>query len=249
MNIPALIKFTNLNRPGRHSFTAFDSRARLFQHLADPLTVDQHRAVLTAPIDYVINTYGYRTGEFQHTDWSNSIVVFGDSFVFGEGINQADSFVDLIGTALGIPTVNLGIAGCSNQLALLNSLALLADGLVPKAVILYVTGTARHLQIENDKPYNYGPWREGDYFYKKWLTGGNGEVYGAAAARAVGAIWSTRCPTVVCQSHPWIDHDDHVFALAQPVDLARDLAHAGAATHRIWAESLADQLAAKGLVE
>jgi len=42
----------------------------------------------TNPVNYTVNSQGYRTEEFEKIDWAQSVVIFGCSTVFGTGVSD-----------------------------------------------------------------------------------------------------------------------------------------------------------------
>lgn len=97
-------------------------------------------------ISYTINSYGYRTKEFKEIDWKNSVVIFGCSFVFGEGVNDNETISSYLEDILQCPVVNMGVGGSSNQLIFHNSIAILEKFSPPKRIIFCWTSLLRYLR-------------------------------------------------------------------------------------------------------
>jgi hypothetical protein len=73
------------------------------------------------PIEYSLNSQGYRAPEFNTVDWINSIVIFGCSNVFGIGLHQHDTVSAQLSRMVNRPVVNMGFGGSSIEVALYNS--------------------------------------------------------------------------------------------------------------------------------
>jgi hypothetical protein len=66
-------------------------------------------------IRYRIGTEGYRTPTFKEEHDGPRIVVIGDSFTFGEGVKEKDTFPRLLQESLGIETINLSMQGLNTR--------------------------------------------------------------------------------------------------------------------------------------
>lgn len=84
---------------------------------------------------YNINSENYRTQEFDKIDWANSIVIFGCSHVFGQGLDESDTLSSNIQKLTGINTVNMGVCGSSMMFSMGNQAILRTYYPKPKAVI------------------------------------------------------------------------------------------------------------------
>jgi hypothetical protein len=113
---------------------------------------------------YDINSYGYRTKEFEKIEWEKSVVLFGCSLVFGEGVNENETISSYLENIIGYPVINIGIGGSSNQLIFHNSLALLEKFKKPKKVIFCWTSFLRYLKYNTFNDVELmGEW---SYLYK-----------------------------------------------------------------------------------
>ncbi len=95
-------------------------------------------------VNYTLNSYGYRTNEFKDIDWKNSIVLFGCSHMFGEGVDDNDTISANLERLMGVPIINMGMSGTSIQFALHNSLMLYKKYGPPRAVLYGLTGLTRY---------------------------------------------------------------------------------------------------------
>jgi len=112
----------------------------------------------TKTVEYNINSAGYRTKEFDKINWAKSIVVFGDSCVFGVGLPEEDTLCYKIQKALNIPVVNLGAAGSSSLYTLHNAALLSESYPTPRAIVSLWTSPYRLPYYTNDRVMNCGNW-------------------------------------------------------------------------------------------
>lgn len=87
------------------------------------------------PINYGVNSLGYRCPEFESIDWENSYVMLGGSDVFGEGLEDNQVMTYHLEKMLGEPVINLAFAAASNQHIVL-TMAMLARFHTPKKWIV-----------------------------------------------------------------------------------------------------------------
>ena len=98
---------------------------------------------------YTINSHGYRVNkEFNEIDWKNSIVVFGCSMVFGQGVSDDETLPYFIGKLFNREVINLGVPSCSNEFILDNAIRMKKKYGTPYAMIMMWT-------LSNRIPY-YG---------------------------------------------------------------------------------------------
>ena len=83
------------------------------------------------PINYKVNSYGYRCSEFDAIKWEDSYVLLGASNIFGEGVLQDETISYYLEKMLGKPVIKLGFAAASNQHVLL-TMSMLAKKQKPK---------------------------------------------------------------------------------------------------------------------
>lgn len=112
----------------------------------------------TKDFNYVINSAGYRTKEFNDINWSKSIIVFGDSSVFGVGLPNEDTVSEQIQRETNIPVINLGAPGSSSLYTLHNSVLLSESYPTPKAVVSLWTSPYRLPYYTEDRVMHCGNW-------------------------------------------------------------------------------------------
>lgn len=118
----------------------------------------------TATVKYTINSYGYRTKEFDDIDWQDSIVILGCSTVFGLGVSDENTISYHLSKLFNKDVINLGVVGCSNQFILDLSLVLKKKYGIPYGIIFMWTGTSRFPYYSFERLNHIGIWN---------ATGGN----------------------------------------------------------------------------
>lgn len=74
---------------------------------------EEDRSIPYKHFEYEINDLGFRN-PFPE-DIVDCIGVFGCSFTFAEGVANQDAFYSIVGQQTGLPILNLGMIGCTNQ--------------------------------------------------------------------------------------------------------------------------------------
>lgn len=97
----------------------------------------------TQPVDYRLNSEGYRAPEWKDCNWSESLVLFGCSWAFGIGVGEDQTLAHYLSGLRSQPVINVSQGGSSirwscDQLALM-----LSRGLRPGAVAVVWTETTR----------------------------------------------------------------------------------------------------------
>jgi hypothetical protein len=189
-------------------------------------------------IVYKLNSQNYRAPEWSDVDWSNSIVMFGCSQVFGVGVDEDQTLSYYLSQLLNKPVINLGIPGGSSMALWINTEKLLKHRINPLAVIYNWPSANRTAElIDNKKNLNAGPWILNcpqPRFGKEWvLHPTHGFEYAKYALMSVQRSWS--CP----QLHYCWDLDTARFLglprMANKLDQARDCLHDGPETLKSYA--------------
>lgn len=111
------------------------------------------------PIKYTLNGQNYRCKPFTKINWSKSIVIFGCSNTFGDGVDDGDTISARLQELTGCDVINLGAPGSSQQFSLYNMLMLKKRKIKPKAIIHIWTDSMRLFYINNDFRHCYvGHW-------------------------------------------------------------------------------------------
>jgi len=106
------------------------------------------------------NSLNYRTKEFDNIDWSNSVVIFGCSNVFGRGLTDEETISFHLEKLLGRPVINMGVCGSSINYSVFNQVVLSEKCPAPYTVVNLWTSISRLLYFLDDAPKHIGPWNE-----------------------------------------------------------------------------------------
>lgn len=93
-------------------------------------------------INYDFNEYGYR-GQWTNNDLDDSIWCFGDSQTLGMGLDEQDSWVSKLERITNIKTINLGIAGASNDTIARTLASAVRHGPNPRAICVLLAAPNR----------------------------------------------------------------------------------------------------------
>lgn len=194
------------------------------------------------PVRYTLNSWGYRTKEFKNIDWANSVVLFGDSFVFGVGVDDRETISYQLEQIIGRPVINMGVGGTSMCYSLNNS-SILRDGYpTPKAVVHLWTNYDRTTFYRKRSLISCGAWNVGDFsFTKEWTSDvHHGMTNALFIAKISRWLWkdtkyfeaSYFKETAKLLKCPYIE----------TLDKARDIIHAGKESHLKAAKTIAKVL-------
>lgn len=145
-----------------------------------------------------VNSLGYRTVDFNNIDWSDSVVIFGCSYVFGVDLANNETIAFQLQELIKRPVINMGVPASSISYAFFNQLAL--SNTKPYAVINLWTSVARQTYFAEDVPYHLGPWlekKENNFENKKLKTlfdllnfdDSNVEIYARYIQQATRVLW------------------------------------------------------------
>lgn len=190
---------------------------------------------------YTVNGQHYRCRPFDQIDWANSIIIFGCSNAFGQGLDDADTISSKLELLTGIPVVNLGVGGSSQQFSLYNQLLLTQRAIVPRAVIHLWTDSCRPLTVDkNGQFHHHGPWNSfglsSDAELALWTN-----ILEKSRTHRVTAMFNRMISNLIAGAVPVL-HATHFvqmhaeqqaqyplmpMLLMPKIDLARDLIHPG----------------------
>lgn len=123
-------------------------------------------------VHYTINSQGYRCEEFDNIDWSNSVLMFGCSYVFAPGVDDSDTMAAKLSKLIKRPVINLGQGATDDLFQFCNSNLLYAQGIRPYAVIYLWPGVHRLSEFKGDGSVsNWGSWNcQHSEMAKYWIT-------------------------------------------------------------------------------
>lgn len=190
-------------------------------------------------VTYTVNKHKYRTTEFKNIDWTNSIVVFGCSIVFGVGLTDDDTIDKRLSSLLNVPVINMGMPGSSIQLSWFNSIILKNIG-NPLAVVQLWTGLERTCYFNKRSVDWYGSWnlQKNNYMDIYNKDPSHGKVHAMMASLTNKKLWNRYYEASFFDDTSKTLNCDK-FAM---VDYARDLLHPGRETTKLAAEKIAKGL-------
>jgi hypothetical protein len=113
-------------------------------------------------ISYTLNSQGFRCGQFDSLDWNNSIVCFGCSNTFGVGVDDSDTWPQVLNRLAQVPVINLSQGGQGCGFNWVNSVRVIAAGHKPRAAIYYWPDPIRMFTLSDPNNLNlvkrHGPW-------------------------------------------------------------------------------------------
>lgn len=245
MNPNLLITKDIVGKPPVVRFRGTDSESRYIYNLVN--TPDFKDQWANCPITYSLNSDYYRCPEWKDIEWDKSVLLLGDSWAFGLGLDLPSTFASRLSHELnGTPVVNLGQTGTSWTFAWINSVRLVEAGIRPRAVVYIWTDMARYAQLlEDNITYSYGAWDldQPGLGREYALDQTHSRNMSIEILRSVRTMWS--CPQL---HYTWSKHTDlpgvHYLGNSE-LDKARDLIHPGPRSTAQWARSMAQELSSK----
>lgn len=196
-------------------------------------------------VQYNLNSDFYRTSEWSNIDWAESIVVFGCSHVFGEGLAEDETLVHQLSLLSGRPVINLGQSGTSTVFSWHNSLKVFGEFGAPYAVIQLWTDHGRLLYYDYDEIKRVGFWSGGRWdnfnkdmktLYQIWNQNGlHSEMFFKNEALASRLFWSSKTRYFEASFFPETAKLLNIDTF-EKLDDARDFIHFGPKTHKKVAE-------------
>ncbi len=105
-------------------------------------------------VDYAINRYGHRVrGVADPMDHDAAIIFAGESVMFGEGLDWADSIPAQAGAMLGVPAANIAVHGYSTDQIYLQLARELPRFHEPRAVVSIFMTELFGRNLDHDRPY------------------------------------------------------------------------------------------------
>ena len=197
----------------------------------------------TNPVNYTLNLQGYRTQEFDTIDWSNSVVMFGCSQMFGVGVDDKDTLASQLSKLINKPVINMGVIGSSMMFAFHNSIILKEICSKPLAVINMWTNCDRAV-FYGDTIQHCGVWNYESLPYTKvWMDNLNhSNTHAYFISTASKHLWEN----TKYYEFTLFDETAKVTNCDLPgfidCDYARDLSHQGRNTYRTLAFRIANRL-------
>lgn len=103
---------------------------------------DRYWKYANTEIQYTHNSDGFRgETEFDNVDWTNTSVVVGCSFVYGQALEFENTISEILTREYGVPFVNGGIPGSSNRVIHNNAIAFMKKYNPKKVIIIWTYPT------------------------------------------------------------------------------------------------------------
>lgn len=198
-------------------------------------------------LEYTLNSNFYRAPEWDSINWKESVVVFGCSHVFGEGLAEDETVCHQLQNLLNKPVINLGQSGTSTIFSWHNSIKLFETFGVPHAVIQLWTDYSRLLYYDTDQIKRVGFWSGGRWdnydrnmksLYKIWNKNDtHAKTFFEFEAKACKEFWSSK--TNYYEGSYFESTSSLINCTFLPqLDEARDFIHSGPITHKKAAEKI-----------
>lgn len=209
---------------------------------------------------YTLNSFGYRTKNFNEIDWENAIVIFGCSNVQGVGVTDEHTVSYFLEKEMNMPVVNMGVGGASNDFHIHNSTVLLSQYPKPKAVLCSVAGLQRYPFYHWNYVEHRGDWT--DNKAQSLINRSNNIVQNIMSFNIINNIWKSKTTYIeYCTDHmvynfledvnpqqnrfhldPGWPNIEYNCRGTLEAEFARDFAHPGKDYHRGLAKLLAELL-------
>lgn len=151
------LKFYNNTKVEKNTvskFSGYDSKERFEANLK---TQNENWIYRHKIIEYRNNELGYRTKSFDQINWAESIVVLGDSYVYGAGLSEEDNLTSCIQRLTGYETINLGTFYSPIEISCYNSLMIYKNLPAPKAIVQIWTTVNAYGNYVKDDYITYTP--------------------------------------------------------------------------------------------
>lgn len=181
------------------------------------------------PVSYRFNELGYRHRSRDQYQ-GNEILVIGDSFTLGLGVNQADTWPEQLSRLLDYPVLNFSLNGASNDW-IARKTSVLLEYFQPRCVIVHYSFSHRRELDRSDWTDSERTLCEANHSNEENLQNWqkNKEIL-SQACQDIPLIHSA-----ITNWHPEPVSD---VMVPQQIDLARDGFHYGPQTHRLFATNL-----------
>jgi hypothetical protein len=199
-------------------------------------------------IEYLVNSNGYRTREWEDINWKESIVIIGCSNTFGVGLAEDETISYFVEQSTGRQTINLGYPSGSNELILHNSLSLYEKFGAPYSVVLNWSTPDRFRCFEKNDYLDLGPWNHqtieyaGELFKLTTLDEYNIMCRNFYIGKTAKIIWQDRTKYIAVSYFDIASHYMRADNFFEIDNKARDLLHPGVDNSREVAEYIVDRL-------
>jgi hypothetical protein len=200
-------------------------------------------------VSYELNSNFYRAPEWNTINWKESVVVFGCSHVFGEGLAQDETVCYQLENLLDRPVINFGQSGTSTIFSWHNSIKFFETFGIPYAVIQLWTDFGRMPYYTEDEIKRIGPWSGGRWdnydsdmksLYHLWNKNTvHSRTFFEFESKACNEFWKNKTNYYqgsFFKETAEISSCDYF----EKLDDARDFIHSGFLTHKRAAEVICE---------
>jgi hypothetical protein len=191
-------------------------------------------------VTYQFNELGFRTHNVDCFD-PHAILVLGDSFTLGLGVNSKDRYSDIIEQTLNHQVLNFSLNGASNDW-ISRKLEQLLTYFTPRAIILHYTFSHRRERPNSDwfddERTECEPFYSCQENFDNWYNNFNNicNMYQGPLIHSFIPNWHT-------QSVNYAGLGNNILLPVQQIDQARDNFHYGTNTHQLLAKKITNLLA------
>lgn len=186
----------------------------------------------------------HRPQNFEQHDWNSSILVFGCSMVYGEGVEVKDTLPSQLEIKTNIPCINLGVQGASPMYIWSDIADVLYQGITPKAIVVVWTHPNRLITYSGINTRNLTNTALGSNVITPLATEWILHEHQGPEFLA-RAIISSRvmCKDIPYFEYTWVKNQLDLFDLSRyNCDLATDNIHPGPLSYTKWAEHIANDI-------
>jgi len=195
------------------------------EHCVDKKNFESH-----APVFYKFNEIGFRTHSVENFN-SNAILVLGDSFTLGLGINAQHRYSDILEQYLSHQVLNFSLNGASNDW-IFRKLQQLLTIFDPRAIIVHYTFSHRrerpNIDWFDDERTECEPFYSSEENFNNWFDNFKSIV---DLARGINLVHSF-ITNWHDQNLNYSTFGTNVLAPTAQIDFARDYFHYGPLTHQ-----------------
>jgi hypothetical protein len=192
-------------------------------------------------VTYTVNTDGYRTLEFDRVNWSESVVIFGCSIVFGVGLDDNETISSCLSRLINRPVINMGVSSSSPMFATHNAIILKQGYPMPKAVVNIWSSIDRTTYYHTDHVQHSVADSNRHSYFHQWNRIKSNPI--------VNSLFLQRMNNIMWKGIPYFEASffehsakcfkcEHVHA----VDCGRDLMHPGHESAELLAKNIAENL-------
>ena len=205
------------------------------EHSANPCVFDQQ-----APVTYQFNEVGFRTHSVKQIK-SDAILVLGDSFTLGLGVNVSDRYTDLLEQQLSHQVLNFSLNGASNDW-IARTLPKLLTLFCPQSIIIHYTFSHRRERPQQDWHDNERtecePFYSSAENFDNWMTNFNLICKAAGDIKLIHSF----IPNWHDQKINYGKLGKNIIPPLPMLDRARDNFHYGLRTHQALAAAITNLL-------